>query len=130
MNNKNFIKLFIKTATEEGTQAPAKYSRLGFKNNILINYDTPICYIDKIKKIIFLNIRKYSATTSRIQSRLALEISQADNLKGYKVQEYEGDSCHYWNAGFSGAPTISKQDIDRAAFNFQFQKGGFYNESI
>lgn len=90
MNNENVIKNFL-----EGYQAQTplrnivngyyeyKGRTLYTRNNELINYNTRIAYIKN--NTLYINIKKYSSTTSRIQSK----IKQLASLTDYDIVEYE-----------------------------------------
>ena len=104
MTNKDFIKRFIR-----GEQRYGANGHLGYSDDRLINYSTEICRIDRKNKTAIVNSRKYSSTTSKIQTWLRYELTNA----GYKITEYEGEPCYYWNAGYCGAPNVSINDMRR-----------------
>lgn len=58
------------------------------------NYSTDICRIDGKKA--FLNIHKYSRTTSKLQSQLKNLLIKY----GYSIEEYDGDDCMLWSCGY------------------------------
>lgn len=95
MTNRDLIRNFRNGATRWVA------SHLYINGDELINYSTVIAYRKDGK--FYLNNRKYSASTSKIQSycRQILDIAE----------EYEGDSCYYWNAGYQGAPQIKAKDV-------------------
>jgi len=102
MNNKDFIREFIK-----GTRQYNAYCHLGYKGNQLWNYSTVLCKIDRENKTAKFNCRKYSSTTSRIQSALCRELESA----GFTIEKYEGDRATMWNWGYQGAPNYTVSDF-------------------
>ena len=90
MKNENVIKLFLEgkeahTPTRNILNGVYYYIGQTLKTDgkKLINYNTKIAYIEN--NILYLNIKKYSVTTSKIQSlikRIATE-------KNYKIIEYK-----------------------------------------
>jgi hypothetical protein len=76
------------------TGGMANTEHLKLVGNQLINYSTEIA-----RKVgpdtIELNVRKYSATTSKIQRM----IRSAADSNGYKIQEYTGPSARINNWG-------------------------------
>ena len=76
-------------------------SHLYIKGDELINYSTTIAYRKDGK--FYLNAKKYSPSTSKIQSycRSILDIEE----------EYEGEPCYLWNAGYMGAPQIRAKEV-------------------
>ena len=95
MNNENVIKKFLE---QEKAQTPLRYiingyysykgrtlwTRGGIYNkHELINYNTRIAYIQDNK--LYINTKKYSNTTSRIQSKLKYLAS----LTSYNIVEYQ-----------------------------------------
>lgn len=76
-------------------------SHLYIKGNELINYSTVIAY--RCNGKFYLNNRKYSRSTSKIQNycRSILDIAE----------EYEGEGCYLWNCGYQGAPQINARDV-------------------
>ena len=104
MTNNDFIREFI-----TGSKAVGACNHLGYNGNILINYSTAICEINRTEHTAVVNVRKYSATTSKIQSRLLYELEAA----GFTVERVEGEPAHYWNYGYMGAPTLTVADVRR-----------------
>lgn len=102
MKNTDLIKIYI-----EGKTTAASCNHLVFIDDKLVNYSTTICIIDRDKKTALVNVRKYSVTTSKIQTRLKFELHQA----GYTIKEYTGEDATAWNYGYMGAP---KCTIDHA----------------
>lgn len=102
MNNKEFIKEYI-----EGANAFGANGHLGYAKDTLFNYSTEICKIDRKKKIANVNGRKYSRTTSDIQTQLRFQLSQ----KGYTIFTYEGPSAEMWNCGKQGARNVTISDM-------------------
>lgn len=96
MNNENVIKMFL-----SGKQAKTSlrniycgyYSYKGrtlyTDGNNLINYKTTIATLKDNK--LYLNINKYSNTTSRIQSK----IRQLATSKGLEIVEIKGIDEHF-----------------------------------
>ena len=105
MTNNDVIRIFV-----NGTKNSAMTAHLGFIDNKLVNYSTTICMIDREEKAAAVNVKKYSTTTSKIQSALLRELKYA----GYTVNEYEGEECYYWNCGYQGASKMKREDIARA----------------
>ena len=103
MNNIDFIKKYIK-----GDKKNSVYCHLGFKDNILINYSTVICTIDRKNKKAKVNLKKYSRTTTKIQDILIYELNQ----HGYNIETYEGEKANWWNFGFVGASRVTKEDLN------------------
>lgn len=103
MNNTDFIKKYIKGDTKGGV-----YCHLGFKDNILINYSTVICTIDRKNKKAKVNSKKYSISTTKIQNTLIRILNQY----GYNIEEYEGESANWWNFGYTGAERVTKEDLN------------------
>lgn len=90
MSNENVIEKFLK---KEQARTPLrniingcyiyKGRTLWTRENELINYNTRIAYIEN--KTLYINIKKYSNTTSKIQSKL----KQLANLTNYNIVEYQ-----------------------------------------
>ena len=95
MKNENVIKKFLE---QEQAQTPLRdivngyytykgrtlYTKQSFLYDIeLINYKTRIAYIDN--NTLYINTKKYSSTTSRIQSKLKYLAS----LTNYDIVEYQ-----------------------------------------
>lgn len=102
MRNREFIQAYIK-----GNKTIGANNHLGFKNDKLWNYSTVICIIDRENKTAQVNSRKYSNTTSRIQTELRYQLSVA----GYEVTEFEGPNASWWNLGYQGAPNVTIEDV-------------------
>lgn len=102
MTNRELIKEYIRWERRYNA-----CNHLGYTDDELINYSTCICKIDRGAKCALVNSRKYSTTTSKIQGLLRSELSSA----GFAVEEYEGDPCYYWNAGYMGAPTVTVREF-------------------
>ena len=102
MTNYDFIGEFIK-----GEKRFGAYCHLGYSDDKLYNYSTVICTIDRGNKRARLNIKKYSSTTSRIQSMVKGALRQA----GYEITEYVGEPCSYWNYGYQGAGNVTIDDM-------------------
>ena len=94
MNNTDFIKEYIK-----GTREYNAYCHLAYKGDTLWNYSTVICVVDRKNKKAIFNCRKYSNTTSRIQSNLRGQLKRED----FTITDYVGDNANFWNCGYQGA---------------------------
>lgn len=102
MNNFNFIKEFIKGEREYNA-----YCHLGYKGNILTNYSKDIAIIDRVNKKALVNTRKYSRSTTNIQSTLLSLLEQ----NGYTIEQYDGGACQWWNCGYVGADRLTIEDV-------------------
>ena len=102
MTNKELISEYIKGERRYGAA-----NHLGYDNEVLINYATEICRIDRKNKTATVNSRRYSRTTSGIQSELRYRLSAA----GYTITEYEGEPATMWNCGYQGAPNVTVNDM-------------------
>lgn len=90
MSNENVIKKFLK---KEQARTPLRtivngyYSYKGrtlwTRDNELINYSTRIAYIED--NTLYINVKKYSSTTSHIQSKL----KRLASLTSYNIIEYQ-----------------------------------------
>lgn len=90
MSNENVIKKFLK---REQARTPLrtivncyyiyKGRTLWTRENELINYSTRIAYIEDNN--LYINVKKYSSTTSHIQSKL----KQLASLTSYNIIEYQ-----------------------------------------
>lgn len=90
MNNENVIKKFLK---KEQAKTPLRNIINGYyiykgrtlwvRDNELINYNTRIAYIED--NTLYVNVKKYSSTTSKIQSKL----KQLASLTSYNIIEYQ-----------------------------------------
>ena len=90
MSNENVIKKFLE---KEQARTPLRtiingyYSYKGrtlwTRDNELINYNTRIAYIKD--KNLYINVKKYSSTTSKIQSKIKL-LGKEYN---YSIVEYQ-----------------------------------------
>ena len=92
MNNEKVIKEFLsgnQAKTQKRTILNGYYTYEGrtlyTNGNILVNYSTNIARLEGEK--LYLNIKKYSVTTSKIQSMIKRLASQ----KGLEVVEVEGE---------------------------------------
>ena len=63
-------------------------------DGVFVSYSTTICTIDG--NTAKLNVKKYSKTTSKLQSQLENIL----NKHGYKIEKYEGSECCLWNYGY------------------------------
>lgn len=90
MKNENVIKTFLE---KEQAKTPLRtiingyYSYKGrtlwTRENELINYNTRIAYIEDNN--LYINVKKYSSTTSHIQSKL----KQLASSTSYNIIEYQ-----------------------------------------
>lgn len=90
MSNENVIKNFLKkkqAKTPLRTIVNDYYSYKGrtlwTRDNELINYSTRIAYIED--NTLYINVKKYSSTTSHIQSTL----KRLASLTSYNIIEYQ-----------------------------------------
>ena len=90
MSNENVIKNFLEkkqAKTPLRTILNGYYSYKGrtlwTKENELINYNTRIAYIEGNN--LYINVKKYSSTTSHIQSKL----KRLASLTNYNIIEYQ-----------------------------------------
>ena len=90
MNNENVIKNFLEkkqAKTPLRTILNGYYSYKGrtlwTRDNELINYNTRIAYIEGNN--LYINVKKYSSTTSHIQSKL----KRLASLTNYNIIEYQ-----------------------------------------
>ena len=89
MNNENVIKKFLereqaKTSLRDIVNGCYIYKgrTLWTRDNELINYSTRIAYIED--NTLYINVKKYSSTTSKIQSTL----KRLASLTNYNIIEY------------------------------------------
>ena len=87
MNNIEVIKRFL---NKQQGHTPTRITMNGYKEQTLktnglelINYSTRIAYHQNNK--LYINISKYSRTTSKIQSQLK------ELASGFEIVEYEGE---------------------------------------
>lgn len=104
MTNNEMISAYV-----NGTMNAGATNHIGFKNGTFINYSTIICEIDRENMLAHFNKRKYSTTTSKIQSRLLSELTAA----GFEISEYDGEPCYYWNYGYQGAENVKMSDVHK-----------------
>lgn len=90
MKNEKVIKKFLEREQAKTTLRSIingyysyKGRTLWTRDNELINYSTRIAYIED--NTLYINIKKYSSTTSRIQSKL----KQLASLTNYNIVEYQ-----------------------------------------
>ena len=102
MTQEKLMRLFAKRRTSHGVA-----SHCGFTGTRFYNYSTLICEIDQKTGIAYLNTKKYSRTTSKIQTQLYNVLID----EGYDVVEYEGPDAYLWNAGYTGAPALKARDF-------------------
>lgn len=70
MKNADVIEAFVKNGK------PCKTANLRYDGERLINYNTTLAERDSVNNRIFLNMTKYSRTTSTIQNRLRRELTE------------------------------------------------------
>lgn len=104
MRNDELITEFIK-----GKKKYNAVNHLMYAKDELVNYSTTICKIDRTAKIALINSRKYSVTTSRIQSELRYQLRMND----FTIKEVDGEPAYFWNYGYQGAPTLTHKDAER-----------------
>ena len=114
MNNKQFIKDFIQNAATDKKQRRI-YCNLSCYNNTLFNYSTPLLQIDTDKNIVHFNIRRYSSSTSRIQSHIRNELERNAIIKQfYYIHEYNGANAQKWYSG-----GVTSTDLQRNIANLK-----------
>lgn len=102
MTNNEMIRAYV-----NGTMTRGAVNHIGFKDGTFINYATILCEIDRENMLAHFNSRKYSTTTSKIQSRLRSELTEA----GFEISEYDGEPCYIWNYGYQGAQNVTMADV-------------------
>lgn len=102
MTNKDIIIEFV-----NGEKKYNAVNHIGYQLEKLYNYSTLMCDIDRGNKTARVNNRKYSNTTTKIQSI----IRQVLTDKGYTITEFDGNACNYWNCGYIGAARYTKSDF-------------------
>lgn len=91
MTNYDFLEQYVKNPTTKAV------NRQNYCiNGEFVNYSTTICKI--CGTVARLNTRKYSATTSKLQSQLTALL----NKYGYTIETYNGDDAYMWNGGCCG----------------------------
>ena len=90
MRNKDFLKQYV-----DGEYIESAHGMMTYRDGRLFSYDTVICDINRVLKEADVNIRKYSATTSRMQNTLLALLHDA----GYEVRTYEGDYAYIYDVG-------------------------------
>ena len=91
MRNKEFLERFVTGERVQRAHGMMSYTSDGR----LFSYDTVICNINRVTKEANVNVRKYSATTSRMQNTLLALLQEA----GYTVHTYEGDDAYIYDFG-------------------------------
>lgn len=102
MTNNEAIRAYV-----NGTMKHGAVNHIGWNHDRFINYSTELCAIDREAGTALFNTRKYSSTTSKIQSRLRYELEAA----GFEIIEVEGEPAYIWNYGYQGAPTLKMEDV-------------------
>ena len=110
MTNNDFIDNFFANCLP----SHACQNHLMKVDDTLYNYSTEIVKIDRLNKIIYFNVKKYSRTTSKIQSHIRYVIEY--HFSNYEVKEYVGNDCCYWNYGFQGAENWTKSDMRKYGY--------------
>lgn len=105
MRNNDFIDNFMSGFLPEKSVC----NHLLVDGNKLYNYSTEILEMDRKNKTIRFNVRKYSSTTSKIQSHIYNVLKY--HFDGWTLIEYEGEPCNYWNYGHMGAPNWKMSDL-------------------
>lgn len=90
-----------------GKKTYGAVNHIGYQLNKLWNYSTLMCEIDRDAKTAKVNTRKYSRTTSKIQSMIRAALVN----KGYTIIEYDGEHANYWNYGYMGAERWTTKDF-------------------
>ena len=91
MRNRDFLKRYV-----DGEQTQRAHGMMSYTSGgRLFSYDTIICDINRVTKEARVNIRKYSATTSRMQNTLLAFLNDA----GYTVLTYEGADAYIYDFG-------------------------------
>lgn len=91
MRNKDFLKRYV-----DGEQTQRAHGMMSYTSDgRLFSYDTVICNINRVTKEASVNIRKYSATTSRMQNTLLAFLNDA----GYTIHTYEGADAYIYDFG-------------------------------
>lgn len=102
MTNKDIIIEFV-----NGEKRYNAVNHIGYQLEKLYNYSTLMCDIDRGGKTARINVHKYSNTTTRIQSIIRNVLVE----KGYRIEEFDGGACNYWNCGYMGAARCKKSDF-------------------
>lgn len=92
MTNYDFLEQYVKEHNGKHVNRQNYYI-----DGELTTYSTTICKI--IGETAFLNTRKYSRTTSKLQSMLKGLLT----AHGYKVEEYNGDDAYMWCGGWQSS---------------------------
>lgn len=98
MTNQDLIRKFKEGATR------GVANHLYILDDELVNYSTTIA-IRKPNGKFAINKRKYSQTTSKIQSKIRYILGNLID------EEFVGDSAMAWNYGYQGAPQIKASDV-------------------
>lgn len=91
MTNSDFIKQYVQITSRHGV-GHAKHGNLFYDQGILYSYGYhwPLCYIDRTNGIAYVNIDKYSRTTTRHTSDtygVLYPILGAENIKNVCMRE-------------------------------------------
>ena len=102
MRQIDLIKIYV-----DGSKTHGAAGHCGFMGTTFVNYSTILCEIDRETMTACLNVRKYSPTTSKIQTYLRDALTAA----GFRIFEVMGDYANMWNAGYMGAPNLKASDF-------------------
>lgn len=91
----------------EGKKEYGAVNHIGYTLNRIWNYSTLMCEIDRKENKAYLNIRKYSRTTTKIQNMIRDTLTKY----GFEIVEVMGAAANYWNFGYMGAETWKKSDF-------------------
>lgn len=111
MTNYEMIREFV-----NGNKLNNAYGHLMYFQDVLVNYSTELLRIDRENKKALFNVRKYSRTTSKIQSMIENILS----FYGYDVEKYDGNDCRYWNFGYQGAENWKISDCHKISLDSKF----------
>lgn len=104
MKNIELIREFINAPRDHNA-----INHLAYYGDGLVNYSTVILVIDRVMGRAWLNIHKYSTTTSRIQNQVRAELEAA----GYDIEEYDGEPCTFkWDIGRQSTVADAKRALE------------------
>ena len=89
MNNYDFLDQYVKEHDGKHVNRQNYYI-----DGVFVSYSTTICEI--AGNTAKLNVKKYSKTTSKLQSQLENIL----NKHGKKKKKYKGSDCCLWNYGY------------------------------
>ena len=102
MTNRDFLKMYV-----DGEITQGAHGRMAYKDGRIISYETPICDLKRSEKKAYLNVRKYSTTTSKMQNTLTALLEDA----GYDIETYVGQDAYIWDRYDSQRWTVSVNDV-------------------